>query len=217
MATPDTLIPKMTALKVAEFIATIPNPAIVLLRQPGVVPWLFGDTSFLPPFERVNKTKDTPKWKALEDAWGRATLKVRRPDLALEGQWTNMFGEHLLEELYILQGHAVSKPKAKEGKQPDREISTHMLESKAETHWTTGTAGEKILGCPFKYADVPRLFGKPLQIVCIGGAEISCRNDYGNLPGTKCTTEKAAFIAFFKSMGIEFIGATSILESLVNS
>jgi hypothetical protein len=208
----------MSIVKVTEYIASVANPAIVLLRQPGVIPWLFGDTDFLDPaFKRVNKSRDTPKWKVLEDGWGRNTLKVRRPDLTLDKQWTNMFGEHLLEELYILEGHEVTKPKPKEGKQPDREISTHMLESKAETHWTTGTAGEKILGCPFKYAEVPRLFGKPLRIVCMGGAEVSCREQYGNLPGDACTTEKAAFVAFFKTMGIEFIGATDILLSLANS
>jgi hypothetical protein len=33
----------------------------------------------------------------------------------------------------------------------------------AKTLYTSGTAGEKILGCPFKYAEIPdHLYGKPL-------------------------------------------------------
>jgi hypothetical protein len=162
----------------------------------------------------VNKTKDTEKLKVLEDEWGRKTLKSRRPDLKLDKQWTNMFGEHLCEEIYTLLGNIVTKPTKKDRYCPDREIDDAILEAKAETYFTNGTAGEKILGVPFKYAEVPELFGKPLKILCLGGAEKECREEYGNLPGPKCSKQKNKFLEFFKENRIEFVGATDILSSM---
>jgi hypothetical protein len=204
----------MATAKFLEFISKVENPSIVLLRQKEVVQWLFGDLSFLPEIEKKNKTKDTEKYKVLEDKWGQAMLKIRRPDLKLDKQWTNMFGEHLCEEIYTLLGKVVTKPGKKEHYHPDREVDDSMLEAKVGTYFTTGTAHEKILGCPFKYAEVPRLYGKPLKILCMGGAEKMCRESYGNLSGAKCSPEKKEFLDFFKQKGIEYVGASDILISL---
>ena len=46
-----------------------------------------------------------------------------------------------------------------------------MVEVKSRTWCTTGTAGEKVLGVPYKYADVPNLYNKPLMIVCVAYQE----------------------------------------------
>ena len=79
------------------------------------------------------------------------------------------------------------------------------------------TAGEKILGSPFKYADIPQLYGKPLKILCMGGAEKVCRESYGNLPGEKTSAQKQKILECFREIGIEYIGATDILKLLVVS
>jgi len=186
---------------------------VVLLRNREVIMWLFDDLSFLPEIEKKNKTLDTKKYKLLEDEWGRKTLKLKRPDLKLDGQWTNKFGEHLCEELFALTGKKCTKPLKKNHYQPDCETDDWIVEAKASTFYTEGTAGEKILGTPFKYAEVPDLYGKPLKIVCIGGAEKECREQYGNLPGEKCSTQKKSFLDFYKEQGIEYMGATDILIS----
>ena len=199
------------------FVSTIDNPSIVLLRQREVVQWLFGDLSFLPAIEKKNKTADEAKYKVLEDKWGQAMLKIRRPDLKLDKQWTNKFGEHLCEELYTLLGKTVSKPVKKQNYQPDSEVNDAIVEAKAGTFHTGGTAGEKILGCPFKYAEIPDLYGKPLKILCMGGAERVCRESYGNLPGAKCSAQKKRFLDFFCENQIEYIGASDILRSLSHS
>jgi hypothetical protein len=204
----------MEITKFLEFVSKIENTKVILLRQKEVIQWLFGDLSFLPAIEKKNKTGDEKKYKVLEDMWGQAMLKIRRPDLKLDKQWTNKFGEHICEELYMLQGMSVSKPVKKENYQPDSEIDDAILEAKAGTFFTAGTAGEKILGCPFKYAEIPDLYGKPLKIVCIGGAEKACRENYGNLPGTRCSTQKKRFIDFFRENRIEYIGASDVLKSL---
>ena len=174
-----------------------------LLKQREVVQWLCGDLSFL-----SEKTKDA------EDNWGREVMKGRRPDLKLDKQWTNKFGEHLCEELYTLLGHIVKKPIKKNGHQLDVEVDSVIIEVKSQTYFTSGTAGEKILGCPFKYCEVPELYGKPLKIVCIGGAERVCREQYGNIPGSKMSIQKTKFLDFFRDNSIEYVGFTDLLRSL---
>jgi hypothetical protein len=197
-----------------EFISKIENTQIVLLRQKTVVQWLHGDLSFLPHFEKKNKTTDEAKYKILEDKWGQQMLKLRRPDLKLDKQWTNKFGEHICEELYTLLGKVVSKPLKKQHYQPDSEVDDAIIEAKAQTFYTSGTAGEKILGCPFKYSEIPDLYSKPLKILCMGGAEKICRETYGNLPGVKCTPQKQKFLDFFRQNNIEYIAASHLITSL---
>ena len=214
MSTAANTLVDMEIAKFLTHVSKVENTKIVLLRQKEVVQWLFGDLSFLPPIEKKNKTADEAVLKVLEDKWGQTMLKVRRPDLKLDKQWTNKFGEHLCEELYSLLGKTVSKPVKKEHYQPDSEVEDAIVEAKAGTFHTGGTAGEKILGCPFKYAEIPDLYGKPLKIVCMGGAEKVCRESYGNLPGSKCTPQKKRFLDFFRENRIEFIGASDILRSL---
>lgn len=202
--------------KVIEYISGIQDERIILLRIPEVIQWLYGEITFLPEIVKSNKTQDTNKYKLLEDTWGQTTLKLRRPDLTLDKQWTTKFGEHIGEEMYSLLGKHVSKPSKKNHYQPDIEIEDAIIECKTQTYYTTGTAGEKILGCPFKYAEIPRLYGKKLFILCMGGAEKKCREEYGNLSGEKCSPEKKEFIDFFASKQIEFIGATDILYSFLS-
>lgn len=202
---------------IVDYIGKLSNKNIELLRIKEVVQWLFGDLSFLPPIEKKNKTQDTKKLKELEDEWGRRILKLRRPDLKLDKQWTNKFGEHICEELLLLLEKRVSKPVKKEHYQPDLEVEDAIWEAKTETFFTEGTAGEKILGCPFKYCEIPDLYGKPLKILCMGGAEKACREQYGNLPGDKCTSRKIKYLEFFKANDVEFIGATDILKRFNSS
>ncbi len=202
--------------KVNLYISYNTNINIVLLRNTEVVRWLFGDLSFLETIEKKNKTNDEKKYKLLEDKWGRNILKIRRPDLKLDKQWTNKFGEHLCEEIYTLIGKKVSKPVKKINYQPDCQTENFIIEVKTGTFHTSGTAGEKILGCPFKYCEVPDLYSKPLKILCIGGAEKVCREQYGNLDGLKCSIQKKKFINFFKDNNIEYVGLTDILKEFIN-
>lgn len=202
--------------KVYKFVSLNSDKKIVLLRNKEVIMWLFGDLSFLSPIEKKNKTIDEIKYKILEDKWGQNTLKIRRPDLKLDKQWTNKFGEYICEEILILFGKKVSKPIKKEHYQPDYEVDDAIWEVKTGTFHTKGTASEKILGTPFKYAEIPDLYSKHLKILCIGGAERICREQYGNLVGVKCSFQKKKFLDFFKENRIEFVGVIDILKNLVD-
>jgi hypothetical protein len=201
--------------RIVSYISTIDNKDIILLREKSVIQWLLNDTSFLLLSEKKNKTKDTEALKLLEDKWGQDVLKKRRPDLKLDKQWTNKFGEHICEELCMLQNKVPTKPKNMNHYVPDIEVEDYICEAKTQTYFTNGTAGEKILGTPFKYAEIPRLYGKPLKIICMGGAEKCCRDNYGNLEGKETSDEKKTFLEFYKSMKITYVGASDILKGLI--
>lgn len=185
---------------------------IILLKNRQVVQWMCNDLSFLPPLVTKNKTQDIKTQKILEDQWGQRVLASLRPDLKSHGQYTTVLGETLGKELHILLGHTeYRRPKKIQRYAPDGEINSWMVEVKTQTHCTTGTAGEKILGVPFKYADVPKLYGKPLRILCIAGAEHMCRTSYGILHGTKTSIQKQKMLDIWRRMGFVYVGATELL------
>lgn len=193
-----------------------PNPTIKLLRDKTVLQWLFGDCSFLGFVTGKAKTTRTKQLKELEDKWGRTTLKSRRPDLALDQQWTNNMGQHITEELFMLQGKEVSKPTKINHFQLDTETNAELGEAKAQTYFTSGTAAEKILGTPVKYSIVPKLTGKPLMIVCMANAEKLCREQFGLLGNTLEET-KQQYIDLLKSWNIHYVGATDMLKEFLSS
>ena len=189
---------------------------IVLLRDEGLIQWMCGDTSFLQlpeEYTKKNKTKDNEQYKIAEDKWGQTMLACRRPDLKPSGQWTTKLGEHICEEFQYLTQHEPKKPIKKNTFEPDVETDESMWEVKTQTYFTEGTAGEKILGVPIKYADVPELYGKPLRILCIGCAEQKCRNQYGVLPGPAMVPSKQKILHFYESMNISYIGATDLMQN----
>jgi hypothetical protein len=211
---------------------------VILVKEKEVIQWMYGDLSFLPPIEKgeMDAKAFNKALKDQEDEWGRQILNKKRPDifekkkekkkkeeteetdLKLTGTWTATLGEHIIKELYSLLGENVTTPDEKNNHRPDWEIKDYIIEVKSETYRTSGTAGEKILGAPYKYASVPRLYGKPMKIICLGGAEKACIEEYGNLgsdDNPKRTPEKKKFLKFYKEMQIEYVSATSLLHALL--
>lgn len=185
------------ASRFSAFVDTVSDPGVSLLRDRNVVKWIYGDLSFLPT-----------RKKESEDAWGR--------QFTTKQQWSGHFGERLCKEVLILRGENVIKPEKCDNFQLDLETDTHMIEVKTQTYLTTGTASEKIMSVPFKYAAVPYMSCKGLQVVCIAGAEVFSRN-IGLLNSPRRTLQKQRYIDFFKENGVEFIGLTDILEALLPS
>jgi hypothetical protein len=185
------------------------NPTIVLLQIKEVVQWLFGDLSFLAPAQN-----NLMGYKLAEDEWGRKAIKCRRPDFKSQRQWTSMLGEHVVDEIYQLCRLKTYSPLTLNHLKPDLETDEFIIEVKTGSFFTRGTANEKILGSPFKYANVPVIYNKPLVIVCVGGAEAVCRNSYGNLRGKASDTCKDKFVEFYKQNLIEYTGATDLVETI---
>lgn len=183
---------------------------IILLRNENILKWLLDDTSFL----------NQESKKVSEDNFGWNTyMELIKPKKSIsKKQWTTLTGQKLAEELLLISGSKfVKKPIKKGGFQPDLETEDFIVEVKTQTYFTTGTAGEKILGTPIKYADIPSLYNKKLKILCLAGAEKEMRNKY-NLFGDKYKeSNRNKFIEFFKDNNIEYISASKILYSLIDN
>ncbi|AGE50968.1 hypothetical protein PBCVCVB1_770L [Paramecium bursaria Chlorella virus CVB-1] len=201
-------------LKIHALINTNTSSTIKILRNIDVLKWIFGNLTFLNIPVNMNRNKGS-LCRSIEYDWGCSIVRSIRPEFESK-QWTTIFGETVAKELYELMGHSVmTDVPVMNHLHPDVLTTTHVVEAKTQTYHTTGTAGEKILGTPFKYAEVPDLYGKPLHILCIGAAEKKCREDYGNLGET--TGRKKSFIDFYKSMNIYYVAATDALLSLIST
>lgn len=182
------------------------------LKNREVLLWLFGRTDFLGTIENVSR-KDLKEFlKKKEKSWGMNLVKTNCPKI--KNQWTTYLSETIVKEFYNLLEERCHKPKIKDGKRPDFETSEFMIEVKVKTYWTGGTANEKILGVPYKYADVPALYGKPLKIICLADAEKQCRDAYGVMG--KCSENRRKFLELYKELKIEFVGFTDMLKLLIN-
>lgn len=186
------------------------NKDVILLREKEVIMWLFGETSFLTSSNKHNR-------KIAEDEWGKQMLSLRRPDLQINKQWTNKFGEHICEEMLMLHSKTIKKPKKKEHYQPDIEAEDGIYEAKIGTFFTDGTAHEKILGTPLKYAKVPELYSKPLKIVCMAGAEKVCKEKYGLFSKDTLCLQKQKILDCFRDLQIEYVAGTDILKNYLDS
>jgi hypothetical protein len=199
---------------IMQSLAEINNNDIKLLRDPDVIRWLFGVTTFLSEIKKTsNKTNDCEKLKRLEDEWGWNKYNdLVNPEKEIsKKQWTTLFGQRIAKEIYLINKDIVKKPKKVNKMEPDLETEDNIIEVKTQTFYTSGTAGEKILGSAFKYASIPVLYSKPLIILCIGGAEKICKEQYGNL-GDKGSEEQRKMLEIWKTeFKISYKAATTEL------
>ena len=100
---------------------------------------------------------------------------------------------------------------------PDLECDEYVYEVKGRSWTTPGTAGEKILGVPLKYGEVPRLYHKPLQIILVGYQEYEAKQGFAFgdlLDKNNQTQELKDSLAFYKKQEIEYVGFTDILKEI---
>ena len=90
------------------------------------------------------------------------------------GQWTTRLGENLVKCAYEKKGKKVWRPKCINRYRPDWETEDEIIEVKTRSWTTSGTAGEKVLGAPFKYSDVPRPIRETAEdcLCCLPGMGI---------------------------------------------
>ncbi|OGI57311.1 hypothetical protein A3B85_00285 [Candidatus Nomurabacteria bacterium RIFCSPHIGHO2_02_FULL_37_13] len=97
------------------------------------------------------------------------------------------------------------------------ECDDYIYEVKGRNWSTSGTAGEKILGVPLKYGELPNLYKKPLQIVLVGYQEYEARQGFAFgdlLDKNNQTSELKESLAFYKEHEIEYIAFTDILKKI---
>tara|TARA_Y100000385_G_C13031628_1_gene611019 strand:+ start:654 stop:1193 length:540 start_codon:yes stop_codon:yes gene_type:complete len=143
----------------------------------------------------------------LEKKWGNEM--INQTD---NGQWTTKLGEQLVKEVLENKGETVIRPISKNGYRPDWETKSHIVEVKTRCWTCPGTAGEKILGVPWKYSDIPKLYGKPLMIICVGYQEWEAKNKFNLLDSLETISdERLNMLNYWKSIGISYVPFTSLI------
>jgi len=172
---------------------------VILLRDMNVIRWIYGDLSYL------RNKKD-------ENEWGIYIMK--KNSIKFGTCWSHIYGEQLCKEIYILQNNYVRIPDIRCRYRPDIEVDNKIIEVKTQTYYNKGSVGEKVLGVPYKYIDIPRIYGKELEIICVGGMEKMSKEKYGNLEGDKMNDRRREIIDKYKSMGIRYVGLSDIVDRL---
>lgn len=123
-------------------------------------------------------------------------------------QWTTCISENIVKLLLEKNGKKVRKPEKINNFQPDLETDDFVYEIKCRNYTTEGTIGEKILGVPYKYAEIPFLYKKPLRIITVAYQEVEAEKKF------ELFSPKGArkdIIEYWKTIGIEYIKCSDIL------
>lgn len=189
-----------------------------LLDNKEVIKWCYKGITDI-SLKNTTDPKKLKKEKEKEDAWGDKVIKGNGG-----GQWTTVLCQDLVMEALVRLGRKnVRRAKPAKGSirnksyQPDLECDDYVYEVKGRNWTTTGTAGEKILGVPMKYGEVPSIYKKPLQIILVGYQEYEAKQGFafGDLLDSKNQTKELhESLAFYKEHNIEYVGFTDILKKL---
>lgn len=178
---------------------------ITYLKKPYVLEWVYSDKLFI---KGLTKKK--------EDEWGKSVIGYPT------NQWTTKLGESILKEILLLLDKNPTRVKVplvgKNNKKllPDFETDDGMYENKARTYTTSGTAGEKILGTPLKYCEIPRLYKKPLYIVCMAYQEVEASNTF-HLFEPQSDELKGMILDFDEKWNIKYLRATELLDEYLEN
>jgi hypothetical protein len=185
-------------------------PSISSVLEPSIQP-TFLDRCHDTRLSVKTLSKLTPSAiKAEEDIWGKEMVR-KYTNNKVRKQWTTIFGESIAKELYTSNGSLLITPTKVAKFRPDFETENEVIEVKTGTYWTSGTAHEKIAGVPYKYSEIPIIYGKPLKIVCIGRAEEEAWKS-GLFGGEYCTERHREQIDLWKQWQIYIVPASSLLQ-----
>lgn len=172
------------------------------LSDQNVINWVKCSDEWINKHNLSNK-KNGEIYNQLEKEWGKNLTKK------YNNQWTTTLGESLLEEVLIKLGKKVWRPNKINNYKPDWETKDAIWEVKTRTWTTSGTAGEKILGTPFKYCEIPSLYKKKLNIVTVAYQEYEAIK-FGCFGGV--CKEKDNMIKYWKNRNINYLKFTDLLK-----
>lgn len=95
----------------------------------------------------------------------------------------------------------------------DFETATSFYEIKTRSYNVSGTAGEKIISVPHKYRHIPKIYGKPIDIILIGNQELDDRGVFDT------DVENSKFIELIKEFGFKYVKFSTLLprpDNLIN-
>jgi hypothetical protein len=133
-------------------------------------------------------------------------------------QWSNSLGEKIVYDILVSFGFNVkNKTRVVINERtfiPDFETEYAYYEVKTRNYSTPGTSGEKILGTPLKYIDIPKVTGKPLFIVLVGYQEYEAIHMFKLFD--EVSNEKKTVLDTYTNLGIYYIGASQLWSQLYN-
>jgi hypothetical protein len=197
------------------------NNNLNLLSNPEVIKWCYEGITEV-SLKNKGSGEKLKKAAKEETEWGNKAIQKHNIK-----QWTTPLCQDLVMEALVCLGRKnvrkVTRATAKKSSvrsktyEPDLECDDFVYEVKGRSWCTVGTAGEKILGVPLKYGELPRLYEKPLKIVLVGYQEYEAREHFafGDLLDTKTQTkELQESLAFFREHKIEYVAFTDILKEI---
>ncbi len=192
--------------KIHEYLNNSKIKTIELLKDKEVLKWLFNDKAFVKTLKKTD-SEDTEK------NWGN--LKMKSKD---NKQWTTLFGQSLVKELYSIKGINLVQPVIKDNMKPDWICDDEIIEVKTRTYHTAGTAGEKILGTPIKYAQLLDTYDRNvLNIICVGYQEEEAINKFKLFENKdNISARKARILNCINNEGIHYKKFTELLIDFVN-
>lgn len=145
-----------------------------------------------------------------EKKWGNKIINAEQ-----NNNWTTRVGEGIVHDVLLKLGKHPKRAKKIDGccYNPDWETEHAIWEVKSRTWTTSGTAGEKVFGTMYKYSDLPRIYGKPLYIICVAYQEWELSNSKTKIFG-KISEEKRQFLNLAKSLNIHYIKFSDLLFQL---
>ena len=179
-----------------------------ILEEPHVINW----------FRSIKEHDDIES----ERAWGNHLIKKyklgkKKYKLSKKKenvQWTTVLSEHIVKLLLILNGHTVIEKQKIKGFKMDIETTDRMFEVKARNFNTSGTAGEKVLGTPKKYAHIPYEYGKNMVIILCGFQEEEGIDKFKLFGGG--SKQLNTILAFEKSLGFDYYKCSDLLKIITS-
>ena len=110
-----------------------------------------------------------------------------------------------------LRGENPRRVIRKQGFEPDWETDNYIYEVKTSNWWVSGTAGEKVLGTFIKYQDIPKLYGKPLRIVCVAYQEYELTYGKTKYFGDNITDKTQKLLDLARAWDIEYIRFSELI------
>jgi hypothetical protein len=182
-----------------------------MIKNDIIKKWINSDELFLVLMKSSRCSKDNKKYNKEEHELLEKYITNKTTN-----QWSNNLGETIVKNILLELKLPVKKPKKKNGFIPDLETNDTIYEVKTRNYTTSGTAGEKILGCPLKYIDVPKIFNKPLKIVLVAYQEYEAINNF-KLFDKEMSSEKKEILDLYKKFNIEFVKCSDLLKSIKNN
>ena len=146
--------------------------------------------------------------KQEERKWGNDMINAIN-----NNNWTTRLGEGIVYELLSRLGknprYCIQRRRFK----PDWETDDYIIEVKTSNWTVTGTAGEKVLGAPYKYSEILELYGKPLKIICVAYQEWELTHGPTRVFGDVSGIKKEA-LEFWKNKGIEYVKFSDLIAEL---